>query len=115
MSKQAFDTRGHSPEAPSRSQGGLVVLRESNSPERVGQCNVVPSAHFFGNMKDNVKGKKRGIDSFFFSPMKHTTHPEILLNQPTAKANRSTQSNTKLPNDPKQLAVLKAKQQSKTM
>jgi hypothetical protein len=40
-----------------------VVLRESNSPERVGQCNVVPSAHFFGNMKNNVKGKKRGICS----------------------------------------------------
>jgi hypothetical protein len=62
-----------------------VVLRESNSPERVGRCNVVPSAHFFGNMKNNVKGKKKGI-CFSAKPT-----------QLYAKANRITQSNTKLP------------------
>jgi hypothetical protein len=62
-----------------------VVLRESNSPERVGRCNVVPSAHFFGNMKNNVKGKKKGICS--------SAKPTQLY----AKANRITQSNTKLP------------------
>jgi hypothetical protein len=27
-----------------------MVLRESNSSERVGRCNVVPFAHFFGRL-----------------------------------------------------------------